>query len=98
MKKITSPETIEFMISGIKGTPTENTVVIDEKGVIVSDEDAVLVAARFGGLVNITNADAKAVKEAAQQALVEEEIEDEETEETEEAPQAPKATTRKKSA
>jgi len=82
MKKITSNETIEFMISGIKGTPTENTVVIDEKGVIVSDEDAVIIVSRFAGLVSITSADAKAVKEAAKEALEDETEGEEAPEET----------------
>ena len=90
MKKITSTETIEFMISGIKGTSTENTVTINEKGVIVTDEDAVLIASRFGGLVSITNADAKAVKAAAKEAL-----EDEEETDTEGAEDAPEEKTEK---
>jgi cobyrinic acid a,c-diamide synthase len=69
MKKVTSTETIEFLIRGIKGTPTEQSVTINEKGVIVSDEDATLIVRRFGGLVTITNADTKTVKAAVEEAL-----------------------------
>lgn len=69
MKKVTSKETFEFLISGIKGTSSENSVTVGPKGVVVDDEAARMLKDRFGANVEITNADAKAVKKAAEDAL-----------------------------
>lgn len=62
MKKVTSKETFDFLISGIKGTSSENSVTIGPKGVEVDDQDALLIQERFGSNVEITNVDAKAAK------------------------------------
>lgn len=53
MKKIVSEETFSFRINGT------NVVDISPKGVLVSDEDANLIKARYGSLVTIEEADVK---------------------------------------
>ena len=99
MKKVTSDSSFDFLAKGVIGTPTAVVVKIGPKGAIVDDESAAVIAARFGGLVTITNVDAKEAAKAAKAALAEVET-DEENSETvgdEEAPAEEPAKTKGKS-
>jgi len=77
MKKITSNtgEVISFLVRGQRHSKNAVEVEIDEKGVIVKDEDAVVIQARLGGQVSVSDIDVASAKKEAEKAIKEAEKE-----------------------
>jgi len=77
MKKITSNtgEVISFLVRGQRHSKNAVEVEIDEKGVIVKDEDAVVILNRLGGQVSVSDIDVNTAKKEAEKAIKEAEKE-----------------------
>lgn len=80
MKTVTSKETFDFLVKGIKGTSSEEMITISPKGVDVDETSAMEIKQRFGALVEI-----KEAKKAAAKSDAPKEDDSEEKESTEEA-------------
>lgn len=71
MKKVVSNtgEVISFLVRGVRNTNTAVEYDIDEKGVIMRDEDAALIADRLGSQVTVSEIDVKQAKKEAEDTI-----------------------------
>jgi hypothetical protein len=71
MKKVVSNtgEVISFLVRGQRHSANAVEFDIDEKGVIMRDEDAAIVASRLGGQVTVSDIDVKTAKAEAESAI-----------------------------
>lgn len=73
MKKVVSNTggVIDFLVRGVRNSNTAVEYTIDEKGVVMRDEDANLIASRLGSQVTVSDIDVKEAKKEAEETIKE---------------------------
>lgn len=71
MKKVISNtgDVISFLVRGVRNTNTAVEYDIDEKGIVMRDEDANIIADRLGSQVTVSDIDVKEAKKEAEQII-----------------------------